>query len=56
MAPLYGGVRELGASALDSLVARKLLGREARSGTYLPRIDAIASAGNSVCHQNPAVR
>ncbi len=45
MAPIYGGVRELGASALDSLVARKLLALEARSGVYRPRIDAIATAG-----------
>lgn len=45
MAPLYGGVRELGASALDSLVARKLLAHEPRSGVYQPRLEAIAAAG-----------
>ncbi len=44
MAPVFGGVRELGASALDSLVARKLLALDPRSGVYAPRLDAITAS------------
>lgn len=44
LAPLFGGVRELGSSALDSLVARKLIVFDRRSGLYRPRLEALAEA------------
>jgi hypothetical protein len=41
LAPLYGGVRELAATALDALVARKLLHFDRRTGQYRPRLEAL---------------
>jgi hypothetical protein len=44
VAPLFGGVRELGASALDSLVARRLASFDRRSGVDRARLEALAGA------------
>jgi hypothetical protein len=55
IAPVFGGVRELGTSALDSLVARKLVVFERSTGLYRPRLDAILSgAGPPPPREGPA--
>jgi hypothetical protein len=41
LAPIFGGVRELASSALDSLVARRLVSFDRRTGLYRPRLDAL---------------
>ncbi len=42
LAPLFGGVRELGTSALDTLLARRLVSFDRRSGVYRARFEALA--------------
>lgn len=42
LAPLFGGVRELGSSALTSLVARRLVALDRRTGLYRPRLENLA--------------
>ncbi|HEV2316444.1 MAG TPA: hypothetical protein VGV89_02575 [Thermoplasmata archaeon] len=44
VAPLFGGVRELGTSALDSLVSRRLVTFDRRTGLYRPRLEALTSS------------
>jgi hypothetical protein len=41
IAPLFGGVREVSASALDSLAARKLVLYDRRTEIYRPRLDIL---------------
>jgi hypothetical protein len=43
LAPLFGGVRELASSALDSLVARRLVSFDRRTQVYRPRVEALGS-------------
>jgi hypothetical protein len=45
VAPLFGGVRELGTSALDSLVSRRLVVLDRRTGVYRPRLEALLGPG-----------
>lgn len=42
LAPLFGGVRELGSSALDTLLARRLVTLDRRTGVYRARLEALA--------------
>jgi hypothetical protein len=41
IAPIFGGVRELSATALDSLAARKLVLYDRRTEIYRPRLDVL---------------
>ena len=45
---VLGGPRELGTSALDSLVARRLATFDKRTGLYRPRLEAFLSAADRV--------
>ncbi|MHB8352288.1 MAG: hypothetical protein ACYDFT_06355, partial [Thermoplasmata archaeon] len=42
LSPLFGGVRELGSSALDTLLARRLVSLDRRTGVYRARFEALS--------------
>ncbi len=48
LAPMVGGVREYGASALQGLSARGLATFDKRTGVYRPRFDAFLSAADRI--------
>ena len=55
LAPLVGGVREYGASALQGLTARGLATFDRRTGVYRPRFDAFLSPADRAELGVPAV-
>ncbi|MGI0151442.1 MAG: hypothetical protein ACREC5_05850 [Thermoplasmata archaeon] len=62
LSPLFGGVRELGTSALDTLLARKLVSFDRRTGIYRARFEALTQGSErgrarpTVARANPRLR